>query len=82
MATQQIRNGGQKSSVILHIANLLDERDRKHLESVVQQVEGVTHTRFNQSQQHLMIVGYNPNRTNSQKILGRVLRQHLRARLI
>jgi len=82
MSSQQIRNSGQKTSVVVYINNLLDEQDRKHLESILYQVEGVTHTRFSQSQNHLMIVGFNPNRTSSQKILARVLRQHLQAQLI
>jgi hypothetical protein len=82
MSIQQIRNSHQKTSVIVHIDDFLDDQDRQNIQSIVQQVEGVTHAHFNETQNHLMIVGYNPKRTNSGKILTRVLRQHLHARLI
>ena len=82
MSIQQLRSSHQKTSVIVHIDELLDEQHRKNIESIVQQVQGVTHVHFNETQHHLMIVGYDPKRTNSAKILTRVLRQHLHAQLL
>lgn len=82
MLVRQTRNHHPKTSVIVHIAEPLDESDKRNIESVVKQVEGVVHARFNHSQHHLMIVGYDPNRTNSARILTRVLGQHLHAQLI
>lgn len=82
MLIQQLRSNHRKTSVILHIEELLDEQDRQSIESKVQQVEGVIHVHFNETQHQLMIVGYDPNRTNSARILNRVLRQHLHAQLI
>ncbi len=82
MSIQQLRSSHQQTSAIVHIDELLDERDRQNIQSIVQQVEGVTHAHFNESQHHLMIVGYDPKLTNSGKILTRVLRQNLHAQLI
>jgi hypothetical protein len=82
MSIQQLRKGHQKTSTIVHIEELLDEYHRKNIESIVKRMEGVTHAHFNETQHPLMIVGYDPKRTDSATILMRVRRQHLHAQII
>jgi hypothetical protein len=45
-------------------------------------MDGVTHAHFNETQHHLMIVGYDPKRTDAGTILMRIRRQHLHAQVI
>jgi hypothetical protein len=82
MPIQQLRNSHLKTSVIVHIEELLDEYHRKSIESIMKRMEGVTHAHFNETQHHLMIVGYDPKRTDADTILMRVRRQHLHAQVI
>ncbi len=82
MSIQQLRNSHKKTSVIVHIEELLDDYHRKNIESIMKQMEGVTHAHFNATQHQLMIVGYDPKRIDSGTILMRVRRQHLHATLI
>lgn len=49
---------------------------------MVQRVEGVTDAHFNETQQQLMIIDFDPAQTNSSAILSRVKRHHCRAQLI
>jgi len=69
-------------NAIVYFDELLDEQHRQSIESIVARVEGVTDAHFNETQQQLMIVDYDPNRTNSGAILNQVKRQHLHAQLI
>jgi hypothetical protein len=82
MSIQQLRNGHRKTSAIVHIKELLDKHHRKNIESIVKQMEGVTHAHFNETQHQLMIVGYDPRRTDSAAILTWVRRHHVHAQLI
>jgi len=71
-----------KPNAIVYFDEFLDEQHRQNIESMVERVEGVTNAHFNETLHQLMIVGYDPNRTNSGTILSRVKRQHLHAQLI
>ena len=82
MRVEQLRNGRAKHSVIVHVDELLDEQRRQNIESIVEQVGGVTSAHFNTTRHHLMVVDYDTGRTNSGEILTRVKRQHLHAQLI
>jgi hypothetical protein len=70
------------TNVIVYFEELLDEQYRQKIESIVEQVEGVTDAHFNETQKQLMIVDYGPKRTNSGSILSRVKRQHRKAQFI
>jgi len=72
----------QKTNAIVYFDELLDERLRQNIESIVARVEGVTDAHFNETQHQLMIVDYDPLRTDSEAILSRVKRQHLGAQLV
>jgi len=82
MKIEQLRSGQFNTSVVVHINELLDERHRKSVESVVERAEGVTRAHFNETRHHLMIVAYDPKRIRSSTILSRVMRQGLHAQLI
>jgi len=71
-----------KPNAIVYFDEILDEQHRQHIESIVERVEGVTDAHFNETQHQLMIVDYDPERTNSGAILSRVKRQHLQVQLI
>lgn len=82
MRIEQLGNSPQKTSVIVHVDELLDAQHRQNIETIVEQVDGVSHAQFNASRHHLMIVDYDPRQTSSSTILSRVKRQHLHAQLI
>ncbi len=82
MTVEQLRSGNGKTGVVVHINERLDDQHRQTIESLVEQVEGVTHACFNETQHHLMIVDYDPRRTSSGEILRQVTRQDLHAQLI
>lgn len=82
MMAKRPRRRYLKPNAIVYFDELLDEQHRQNIESIVERVEGVTDAHFNETQQQLMIVDYDPKRTNSEAILSRVKRQHLNARLM
>jgi hypothetical protein len=82
MLVRQSRRRYLKPNAIVYFDEILDEQHRQHIESIVERVEGVTDAHFNETQHQLMIVDYDPERTNSGTILSRVKRQHLRVQLI
>ena len=82
MTIEQLGSNHVKNSVVMHIDELLDMQNRQNIESIVEQVGGVSRAHFNVTRHHLMVVNYDPKRTNSGTILTRVKRQHLHAQLI
>jgi len=82
MIVEQLRSSQVKNSMVVHINELLDKQHRKNVESVVEQVHGVSNAHFNDTRHHLMVVDYDPKRANSGTILTNVKRQQLHAQLI
>ena len=78
----QLRRRHRNTNAIVYFEEIPDEQLRQNIESFVERVEGVTDVHFNETQKQLMIVDYDPKRTNSDAILSRVKRQHLNAQLI
>ena len=78
----QLTHRYRNTNAIVYFEEILDEQLRQNIESVVERVEGVTDAHFNETQKQLMMVDYDPKRTNSGAILNRVKRQHLKAQLI
>ena len=78
----QLRRRHRNTNAIVYFEELLDEQLRRNIELVVERVQGVTDAHFNETQKQLMIVDYDPKLTNSDAILSRVKRQHLRAQLM
>ena len=65
MTAKRPRRSYLKPNAIVYFDELLDEQHRQNIESIVERVEGVTDAHFNETQRQLMIVDYDPNRTNS-----------------
>ena len=82
MTIEQLKRSNPKTGVVVHIDEHLDEQHRQHIQYIVEQVDGVTHAHFNEIRNHLLIVGYDRQRTSSAEILNRVKRQHLHAQLV
>jgi hypothetical protein len=82
MMPMQLRRKYRNTNVIVYFEEILDAQLRQKIELFVERVKGVTDAHFNETQKQLMIVDYDPKRTNSEAILSRVKRQHLNARLM
>ena len=82
MMPMQLGRRYRKSNVIVYFEEIPDAQLRQKIELFVERVKGVTDAHFNETQKQLMIVDYDPKRTNSEAILSRVKRQHLNARLM
>ena len=82
MMVRRSRRRNRRTNAIVYFDIMPDERGRQRIASVVEGVVGVTEAHFNESQQQLLIVGYDPQQTNSAAILSRVRRQRLDAQLI
>ena len=81
----RLRRAGSRyprSNAIVYFDEVLDEQYRQTIECIVERVEGVTDAHFNETQQQLMIVGFDPTLTSSDAILSRVRRRHLDAQLV
>lgn len=72
----------QLADITVHINETLDESDLNQLEHRLRQGAGIVSIGRQRRRPHLMIVGYDPTATRSQKILERVNRNGLKAQLI
>ena len=70
------------SDVMIHINESLSEEDRSALEESMRQIEGVIAPRFNPGKDHLMVVAYNPDKTNSAALLAKARSAGYTAQLI
>ena len=82
MRVRRLGSRYQRSNAIVYFDEVLDEQYRQTIECIVEGVEGVTDAHFNETQQQLMIVGFDPQLTSSDAILNRVRRRYLDAQLI
>ena len=82
MMPMQLRRRYRNTNVIVYFEEIPDAQLRQKIELFVERVKGVTDAHFNETQARLMIVDYDPQRTNSGAILSRVKRQHRHAQLI
>lgn len=82
MTPIQLERRQRNTNVIVYFEEILGEQLRHSIESFVKRVDGVTNAHFNETQKQLMIVDYDPKRTDSGAILSRVKRQHLNAQLM
>lgn len=68
--------------IVMRVAELLDEQNRRRVEHAMLRVTGVERAHFSDEQRHLLAVGYDPERITHGQIL-KLLRQHrLNAQLI
>ena len=82
MMVRRARSRILKTNAIVYFDEILNEQHRQNIECILERVEGVTDVHFNETQQQLMIVDFDPMRTDSGAILSRVKRRHLHAQLI
>lgn len=59
------------SDIMIHINESLSEEARTSLEDAMRKVEGVVSPRFNAGKQHLLVIAYDPEKTNSAVLLGK-----------
>ncbi len=68
--------------IVVHVDEFLDEQNRRRVEHAILQAAGIERARFNDERQHLLIIGYDPQQTNSKQILKLVKHHQLNAQLI
>lgn len=72
----------QLADVVVHIDQTLGVEDRAGIEDGLRAIDGVVSVHNPDSRPHLAVVEYNPEKTNSQAILGSVMAQGVHAELI
>ena len=82
MNVTHLKRGLGKLDIVVHIDELLDEQNRRRIEHAMKSATGIERAHFNNDRQHLLIVGYDPNRTSSSEILKLVKQHRLSAQLI
>ena len=75
-------NNTQLADITVHINEKLDESELNQLEYRLRQGNGIASIGRQRRRPHLMIVGYDPKSTKSQKILEHINRHGLKAQLI
>jgi len=71
-----------QANVVVDLRQMLDEKCIGELESELRGIDGVTRAQVSPTARRLLLVDYNPETINSQKILGAVVRHGFDARLI
>ena len=72
----------QLVDVTIHVDKALEATERAGLENKLRDVEGVVSVRNSDERTHLFLVEYNPDKTNSQDLLGVVRGIHGHAELV
>jgi hypothetical protein len=70
------------SDVLIHVNESLNEQQRSALEEAVRGIDGVIAPRFNPGKEHLLLVAFNPDRTNFSILLNKVQSFGYQAQLI
>ena len=77
-----MNTGTHKVGLVLHVDDALGEPRRQDIEHAIEEEQGVSGAHFADRRPHLMVVEYDPEVTNSMKILERVNHQSVHAELI
>ena len=72
----------QIADITLHIDESLDAENHARIETAIRAVDGVVSVHAQTDRPHLMIVGYNPEKTSSAAILEAATAQGIHAELI
>ena len=70
------------SDIMIHINETLSIEARSSFEEEMRQVEGVVAPRFSPGKEHLMIVAFDPEKTNSAILLNKARKAGYSAQLI
>jgi hypothetical protein len=57
------------SDIMIHINESLDEEARMSLENSMRNIEGVISPRFNSGKEHLLLIAFDPGKTNTKVLL-------------
>lgn len=68
--------------VMIHVDESLDEERRHGLVETVRRQEGVVAIGYHDEQPHLMVIEYNPGKTDSAKLLDSVKAEGVHAELV
>ena len=70
------------SDVMIHINESLGEEARTSLEDTMRKIEGVVSPRFNAGKEHLMVIAYDPEKTNTSVLLEKARAAGYTAQLV
>ena len=79
MDSKQINNSNTKLDIVMHVDENLDDQNRLRIEHAMMNTSGINLAYFSDE---LLVIGYDPAKTNSSKILKLVEKQRLHARLV
>lgn len=82
MSNTETYSSYDKLDILVRIEELLDEHNRRRVEHAMLQAAGIVRARFNDGLQHLLVVGYDPERTDASQILKLFKNYQLNAQLI
>jgi hypothetical protein len=70
------------SDVMIHINESLSKEARSSLENAMRQVEGVVSPGFNAGKEHLLLIAYNTEKTNTAELLEKARAEGYTAQLV
>ncbi len=70
------------TDIMIHIKETLSSEERSTFEDELRDIDGVIAPRFSTDKIHLLVVAYNPDRTNSAAFLNKAQAAGYTARLI
>lgn len=70
------------SDTLIHVGDFLTPPQRQNLEENLRAVAGVVAPRFGPGKDHLLLIAYDPEKTSSAALLGKVREHGCRASLI
>ena len=70
------------SDVMIHINESLNEEARTSLENTMRKVEGVVTPRFNTGKEHLLVIAYDTEKTNTAVLLEKARAAGYTAQLV
>ena len=82
MNNMQHSSSTREIDIVVHIDEDLDAQNKHRVEYTMLKATGIGYAAFDKYREHLLIIGYDPSRTDSSKILNLVKQQHLNPELI
>ena len=72
----------QLSDILIHLDQNISESEKDNIIDQLRSVEGVIAPRFNNEKEHLLLVSYNSDTTNSLTLLNEVKDKGYKAQLV
>lgn len=67
--------------IVVRVDELLDEQNRQRVEYFMLKETGIERVHFNNERKHLLVIGYDPAKITSSRILKLVKQQQVNAQL-